>query len=173
MSVLGAAVGAPFLASAAVPAAAAAAAAPPAPKPATADIRFAYDTPTVAADGEHVIWGWTVTNAGPGAAGGVVVVHHLVPPLKITQMSKECRAIADGVSCAYGTIKAGQRRAGELTAELSPDVSGTLEINGRATWQQGIIGPDGAEQSTQLPAHQAGPPAQQAGQYPLPGAHMG
>jgi hypothetical protein len=120
------------------------AAARSAPQPAAADVKFAYDAPRVTADGDNIIWRWTLTNAGPGAAADVVLVHHLTPPLKISQLPRECRAVGDGVSCSYGTIKAGQRRTGALKAELFRDTSGTLEITGRVTWQQGTAGPDGS-----------------------------
>jgi hypothetical protein len=116
---------------------------PPAPAPA-ADVKLAYDAPRMAADGERLVWRWRLTNEGSGAAGGVILVHRLTPPLKISRLAKECRAIASGVSCSYGTIKAGTRRAGSLEAELSRDVSGTVEINGRVTWQQGTAGPAGS-----------------------------
>lgn len=112
---------------------------PRSPSPrAVADIKFDYAAPRVAADGEHVTWRWTLTNAGSGAATDVILVHHLTPQLKISTMSKECRAIANTISCSYGRIKAGERRTGALGAELSRDVSGTVEINGRVTWQQGM-----------------------------------
>jgi phage baseplate assembly protein gpV len=141
-SVLGA-LGAPvFLASAAA-AAQPPGAEPPAP-PAAADVKLAYAAPRVAADGDHLVWRWTLTNEGAGSAGGVVLVHRLTPALKISRLAKECRAIASGVSCSYGTIKAGQRKAGSLEAELSRDVSGTVEINGRVTWQQGTAGSAGS-----------------------------
>ncbi|HEX6470794.1 MAG TPA: hypothetical protein VF069_16960 [Streptosporangiaceae bacterium] len=116
--------------------AAPAVAAPRPVPPATADVAFAYDAPRIAADGEHVTWRWTLRNGGPGAAGGVILVHRITPQLKISRMSRECRAIRAGISCSYGTIQAGRRRTGELEAELR-DVSGTVEINGRVTWQQG------------------------------------
>jgi hypothetical protein len=142
-SVLGA-LGAPvFLASAAA-AAQLPASEPPAPA-AAADVKLTYSAPRVAADGEHLVWRWTLTNEGSGAAAGVVLVHRLTPALKISRLAKECRAIASGISCSYGTIKAGQRRAGSLEAELSRDVSGTVEINGRVTWQQGTAGPAGSD----------------------------
>jgi hypothetical protein len=104
--------------------------------PAAADVGFDYGSPRISADGEHVTWRWTLRNNGPGAAGGVVLVHRITPQLKISRMPKECRAIKAAISCAYGTIQAGRRRIGELEAELR-GVSGTVEINGRVTWQQG------------------------------------
>lgn len=149
-SVLGA-LGAPvFLASSGGAAVAAdAAAARPAPRPAAnsaaADIRFTYESPRVSPDGDHLTWRWTLRNTGPGAAGDVVLVHRLTPPLKISRLPRECRAIAHGASCSYGTIKAGQRRTGSLDAELSRDVSGTVEIHGRVTWQQVTSGPAGSD----------------------------
>jgi phage baseplate assembly protein gpV len=164
-SVLGA-LGAPvFLASSA----AAAAQSAPEPAPATsaaADVKLDYDPPQVAADGEHLVWRWTLTNKGSGAAGGVVLVHRLTPALKISHVAKECRAIASGVSCSYGTIKAGQRKAGSLEAELSSDVSGTVEINGRVTWQQGTAGPGGSDtEGGQVPG-QPGQAPEQAPAHP-------
>jgi hypothetical protein len=111
----------------------------PALRPATAEMRLAYDTPQISPDGEHVIWRWALTNAGPGGAADVVLVNHLTPTLVVTGMSKECRAVAAAISCSYGMIKAGERRNGELDASLG-DVSGTVEIHGRMTWRQGVAG---------------------------------
>jgi hypothetical protein len=122
----------------AAPAAAVAAGSPPPRPPVAADVKFVYAAPRISADGEHVTWRWTLTNAGSGAAADVVLVNHLTPQLKISNMSKECRAIANAVSCSYGKINAGERRTGALGAELSRDVSGTVEITGRVTWQQGM-----------------------------------
>jgi phage baseplate assembly protein gpV len=181
-SVLGA-LGAPvFLAaSAAAAAAAQAAPEPPPAKSAAADVKLAYDAPQVSADGEHLVWRWTLTNEGSGPAGGVILVHRLTPALKISHVAKECRAIASGVSCSYGTIKAGQRKTGSLEAELSRDVSGTVEINGRVTWQQGTAGPGGSDtegdqapgQPGQAPGQPGQPPAQ-PGQVPVqPGQAAG
>jgi len=178
-SVLGA-LGAPvFLASSAAAAAAAAQSAPE-PAPATsaaADVKLDYDSPQVAADGEHLVWRWTLTNKGSGAAGGVVLFHRLTPALKISHVAKECRAIASGVSCSYGTIKAGQRKAGSLEAELSSDVSGTVEINGRVTWQQGTAGPGGSDteggQVPGQPGQAPGQPGQVPGQPGQAPAHPG
>jgi phage baseplate assembly protein gpV len=177
-SVLGA-LGAPvFLASAAAAATAQPAPVPSPAKSAAADVKLAYDSPQVSADGEHLVWRWTLTNEGSGAAGGVVLVHRLTPALKISHLAKECRAIASGVSCSYGTIKAGQRKAGSLEAELSRDVSGTVEINGRVTWQQGAAGPGGSDtEGGQAPA-QPGQVPGQPGQVPgqpgqVPGGQLG
>ncbi len=164
-SVLGA-LGAPvFLASAATAAQPPASSEPPAP--AAADVKLAYAEPRVAADSERLVWRWTLTNAGSGPAGGVVLVHRLKPPLKISRLAKECQAIAGGISCSYGTIKAGQRRAGSLEAEMAHDVSSTVEIDGRMTWQQGTVG--SADSDTDVaPAEppSAGTPAGSRGAAP-------
>jgi hypothetical protein len=139
---------------------------PPAPPPA-ADLKLAYDAPQVTADGEHLIWRWTLTDEGPRAAGGVVLVHRLTPTLKISRLAKECRAIASGISCSYGTIEAGQRRVGSLKAELSHDAPGTVEINGRVTYQQGTAGPVGsATDAAPAKPPSAGTPAGPGGAAP-------
>ena len=169
-SVLGA-LGAPvFLATSAAAAAVQPVLEPPPATSAAADVKLAYSAPKVAADGEHLVWRWTLTNEGSGAAGGVVLVHRLTPALKISHLAKECRAIASGVSCSYGTIKPGQRRAGSLDAELSRDVSGTVEINGRVTWQQGTAGPGGSDteggQAPAQPGQVPGQPGKAPGQAP-------
>jgi hypothetical protein len=137
--------GAPAFLGATATTATATAAAPRAPKPSAADVTFFYDAPQISADGEHVIWRWRLTNAGSGSAAGVVLVHRLVPRLRISRMTRECRGIAGGVSCSYGTIKAGQRRRGALTANLSREMSGTVEIRGRVAWQEGSAGQAGAD----------------------------
>src|SRR5262245_18201837 len=132
------------VAAATVPAAATAAA-PRARKPAAADVKFAYDEPRISVDGEHVIWRWRLTNAGSGSAAGVVLVHRLMPSLRISRSTRECRVIAGGVSCSYGIIKAGQRSMGALTADLSREMSCTVEIHGRVAWQQGSAGQAGSD----------------------------
>jgi hypothetical protein len=124
------------------------AAAQPSPKPAAADVRFVYDAPQISTDGGHVTWRWTLTNNGPGTAGNVVLVHTLTQPLKITKLAQECKETKSGISCSYGSIDDGEKKEGSLDAELTPDVSGTVEINGRVTWRQGSAKPENSYTET-------------------------
>ena len=140
------------------------AAAQPAPKPAAADVRFVYGPPQISTDGGHVTWRWTLTNNGPGAADNVVLVHTLTPPLKITKLADECKVTKGGVSCSYASIADGAKKVGALEAELTPEMSGTVEINGRVTWQQGSAKPKNSYTETvpieSAQAPEAGPARQ-------------
>ncbi|MFI0449554.1 hypothetical protein [Actinomadura sp. 6N118] len=119
----------------------------------TGKIVFNYSAPDVADAGDTVTWRWTIKNTGGESAEKVVLTHRLTPKLKIRSVKKPCEVTETSIRCRYGTLKAGQKRQGTLAAELPPDASGNVQINGRVTWHHGPA----AEQTPKTGATQ--PPA--------------
>lgn len=99
-------------------------------------IEFTYDPPEIADDGESVTWHWTLKNTGDEDVEKVVLTHKLTPKLKVSKFDKECVEKADGgIKCEYGAVAVGEENEGTLVAALPSGVSGTVQINGRVTWQ--------------------------------------
>ncbi|KAB2347461.1 DUF11 domain-containing protein [Actinomadura rudentiformis] len=138
----------------------------------TGKIVFNYSAPDVADAGDKVTWRWTIKNTGGEGVEKVVLTHRLTPKLKVRAVSKPCVVAETSIQCRYGTLKAGQKRQGTLAAELAPSTSGTVQINGRVTWQQGPAADQApkngaAQPPADAPATNVQPPA---GQPITPGA---
>ncbi|MBO2445760.1 DUF11 domain-containing protein [Actinomadura barringtoniae] len=100
-------------------------------------VEFVYSAPEVAEAGDSVTWRWTVKNVGGESVDKVVLTHKLTPALKVKTVDEPCEAGQTSIRCEYGTLKAGEKRQGTVVAVLPPETSGTVQINGRVTWQQG------------------------------------
>ncbi|MCP2341896.1 hypothetical protein [Actinomadura rupiterrae] len=146
----GALLGASLLAS--VPAAQA----EPAPAPA-GKVEFAYSAPEVARAGDSVTWNWTLRNLGAQNVDNVVLTHRITPQLKVAKVSPQCKVLASTVRCAYGRLAAGATTRGALTAAVPSNTRGSIQINGRVTWQERQV-PAG----TSAPGEQAAPGQQAA-----------
>jgi len=101
------------------------------------NVTFTYDPPQIAEDGTHVTWHWTLTNKGAQAADQVTLLHRLTPSLKTVQASEPCTVGPQLVRCHYDMLGPGASREGTIVGALPSDLSGTVQINGRITWQSG------------------------------------
>jgi len=117
-------------------------------------VEFVYSAPEVAEAGDSVTWRWTVKNVGSEGVDKVVLTHKLTPALKVKTVDEPCEAGQTSIRCEYGSLKAGEKRQGTVVAVLPPETSGTVQINGRVTWQQGT-----APVATESPAEPAAPKA--------------
>ncbi|MEV4255588.1 hypothetical protein AB0J52_20730 [Spirillospora sp. NPDC049652] len=100
-------------------------------------VELSYSAPKVAQAGSTVSWEWTVRNTGDKAVSDIVLVHKLTPQLKVTKVAQECKALQTEVRCSYGSLQAGATATGQLVADIPSSATGTVQINGKATWQQG------------------------------------
>ena len=96
---------------------------------------FAYDPPAISEDGSHVTWHWKLTNQGGETANQVTLLHRLAPSLDNVTASAPCTAGQKVIRCHYDSIAAGASKEGTIDADLPPDLSGTVQISGRITWQ--------------------------------------
>ncbi|HXA61530.1 MAG TPA: hypothetical protein VNW94_20480, partial [Streptosporangiaceae bacterium] len=97
-------------------------------------VKFVYDSPVI--NGDHVSWGWTLTNGSTQVAKQVTLTHQLSTAVTITKVSAPCVAAAAAViRCTYGALDTGKSIRGSIEAALPADRSGGMEINGRVTWQ--------------------------------------
>ena len=84
------------------------------------------DSPDPATAGEQLTYTLTVANAGPDAAGGVVVTDTLPVGVHYVTSSIPCTAApaatGDVVTCGIGTLNAGATRAFTITTAIDPDV---------------------------------------------------
>ncbi|MEU5881343.1 hypothetical protein [Spirillospora sp. NPDC047279] len=110
-------------------------------------VEFTYSAPEVAEAGDTVTWRWSVKNVGGESVNKVLLTHKLTPMLKVRSVDAPCAVTATAIRCEYGTMKAGEERKGVVVAELPSDASGTVQINGRMTWQQGPAAPGGTATS--------------------------
>ncbi|WP_433335269.1 hypothetical protein [Spirillospora sp. CA-294931] len=108
-------------------------------EPAAAKVDFAYSSPEIADAGDKVTWHWTIKNSGTMDVHKVVLTHKLTPMLKMASVSPGCKALATAVRCEYGLLAKGVSRTGTLVAQIPAEASGTVQINGRVTWQQGPV----------------------------------
>ena len=101
------------------------------------DVRFQYDSPEISAAGDHVTWHWTVVNGSAKAAHKVVVTHTISPQVPITHVTGPCTIdeARSAVKCTWDQLSAGQRTDGAIEAKLPEDLSGSVHIKGRITWQ--------------------------------------
>jgi hypothetical protein len=107
----------------------------------TGDVQFVYDPPQIAEDGSHVTWHWTLTNHGSEPASQVTLLHRLTPSLDSVKASAPCTVAPKVIRCHYDTVAAGATEEGTVDADLPSDLSGTVQINGRITWQSGAKPP--------------------------------
>ncbi len=126
--------------------------------PTPGQVVFAYDPPQIAEDGSHVTWHWKLTNQGTETATSVTLLHHLTPPLDKVTATAPCTVSAKAIRCHYESVAAGASEEGTIDAVLPSDLSGTVQINGRITWQSagtpqsaGQSGKAGIPPSTALP----------------------
>ena len=96
---------------------------------------FGYDPPDISEDGSHVTWHWTLTNESADDAVEVTLLHHLTPALDQVRATAPCTVIPKGIRCHYGKIEAGTSVEGTIDADLPSDLTGSVKINGRITWQ--------------------------------------
>lgn len=101
-------------------------------------VEFTYDAPEIAESGDTVTWRWTLANTGDEGVDKVVLTHKLTPKLKVSSVEDLCTVKDEGIRCEYGSVDAGEKHNGTLVATLPPNVSGTVQINGRVTWQQAV-----------------------------------
>src|SRR5258708_38702345 len=64
----------------------------PAPPAKSGGVQFVYAAPEISADGDQVIWHWTLTNNGQEKASKVTLIQRLDPSLKIDSVSYGCVA---------------------------------------------------------------------------------
>ncbi|MFG2660183.1 hypothetical protein [Streptomyces sp. NPDC048425] len=102
---------------------------------ASGKVEFAYTAPEISEDGSSVTWHWTVSNTGDTTVDQVVMTHKLTPQLQVAQVSAPCQVQATAIRCGYGAMKPDEKREGSLVADLPEDLSGSVQINGRITWQ--------------------------------------
>ncbi|MFC9970141.1 hypothetical protein ACFVH6_04470 [Spirillospora sp. NPDC127200] len=122
-------------------------AAPLAAAPAHADtptgkVGFVYSAPEISVDGNNVTWDWTVTNGVGAPVDKVVLTHRFTPRLKVVSASAPCEVLEATVRCDYGRLANAGRKKGTLVAAIPPETAGTVQINGRVTWQRN---PDAAD----------------------------
>lgn len=119
----------------------AAAGATPKAREAGADVVLSYDPPQISEDGSHVTWHWNLRNRGTETAYNVTLVHRLNPPLAGVKASAPCEVTPRNIRCHYPEVPAGGKEHGTVDADLPPDLSGTVQINGRVTWRQDATAP--------------------------------
>lgn len=110
--------------------------------PAPGSVVFAYDPPNINEEGTHVSWHWKLTNQSGLTATQVTLRHHLNPPLDKITASAPCTVDQKGIRCHYDELAAGASKEGTVEADLPSDLSGTVQINGRITWQSAAKKPD-------------------------------
>lgn len=124
---------------------------------ATSDVQFAYDPPQISDDGSHVTWHWTMENKGSDEASHVTLVHRLSPALNGVKASTPCEVTpAKAVRCRWESVPAGGTEQGTIEADLPPNMSGSVQISGRITWQQGTSTPRPDDVNGRLPGELAG-----------------
>lgn len=132
-----------LLAGIALPVLVAGVAATPAHAARTADVKLTYAPPEIADDDSGVTWNWTIANDGDSPAEEVVVSHRITPDQKILKVSDSCKVKDVMIVCAYGTIKAGDKREGSVRTS-EPTKVGSIRINGKVTWREADMQPGNA-----------------------------
>ena len=91
----------------------------------TARVAVTKTAPLTIAPGGTLVYVVTVTNFGPSAAADVIVKDPVQQVSLLTIMSKpsECTVAAGTVTCALGTIAAGETRVLRATARVNDDVA--------------------------------------------------
>jgi hypothetical protein len=107
-----------------------------------AGLVFDYDTPQISGDGDHITWHWSMVNMGTVTASHVLLIQQFNRPLDQVKASAPCEVSGTVVRCRFASVPAGGREEGTVEGDIPGDASGTIQINGRITWQQG---PDGAK----------------------------
>lgn len=123
---------------------------------AAGDMQLAYDLPQLLDDGSHVAWHWTMRNKGSDNASHVTLMHRLNPALNGVKASGPCEVTpAKAVRCRWESVPAGGTEQGTIEAELPANMSGTVQVSGRITWQQGTSTPRAEDVSGRLPGELA------------------
>lgn len=120
------------------------------------DVQFAYDPPQISDDGTHVTWRWTMQNRGTDEAAHVTLLHKLDPSLNGIKASAPCEiTTAKAVRCRWESVPGGGTEQGTIEADLPANMSGTVQISGRITWQQGPSTPKAEDASGRVPGEPA------------------
>jgi hypothetical protein len=107
-------------------------------------VHFRYAPPMISANHDHIVWHWTLSNAGREPAKKVVVTHYLDPALKVTDLSAPCTAQGTSITCPFAELRPGTEQNGFIEADLPPDQAVNLHISGEVVWEipEGAAEPD-------------------------------
>ncbi|MFI5807715.1 hypothetical protein [Streptomyces sp. NPDC051561] len=110
-------------------------------------VTFAYDAAQINEEGDHVSWRWTMTNNSDAPVSQVVLTHQISPWLPPTRLTGPCEVVGESVKCRWQTLQPGEQAEGNIEADLPDDLNGSVQINGRITWQSS----NAATSTTPLP----------------------
>ncbi|MCW2886024.1 MAG: hypothetical protein QOE54_6876 [Streptosporangiaceae bacterium] len=98
-------------------------------------VQLGYAAPELSKNRDHVVWHWTLTNAGQDAVNNLVLIHRLDPRLTVTRVSAPCAAQGTVVTCPFDVVSPGEEQHGVIEADVPPGEALDVRINGQAAWE--------------------------------------
>jgi hypothetical protein len=103
------------------------------------DVEFSYSPPEISEEGDRVVWNWTAVNRDSRPATKVVITHRIMPVLRVSFVSWPCDIDGEAIKCRWDTLQPGEEVRGIIEADLTPGLTGSVRINGRAVWQRAAM----------------------------------
>lgn len=103
-------------------------------------VQFRYAPVQFSGNRTHVVWHWTLTNAGGQRASKVVLTHRLDQAMKVTGVSAPCTTQGTVVTCPFDELRPGDEQRGFIEADLPPNQTADMQINGQVVWEAPVSG---------------------------------